>query len=364
MSKQQTIYTAWPLYLTIAVAGAASMATSSPDRPFWREHRFSQGPLVRLDETRAGDAADFTVHLSHEDTIPPGYSGSPHSFVDVLGVVSYELDGAPQYLRIALATAGQTVLGEQVHLLEGAGQFSFRATSDEPRACAPAGAEVCEQTFTVMFDAEDVDAGVIDIEWYVVTEAQGAGEVPPADFVLDVDIEGGQPVDGVPPLLSVAGTTDEPGDGRWLWSDEAFEFLHTGPLLGGNSKHFTIRGAGGFTSSLLSLVASIESSNGPVPATFLLTVIPDESASGPVAEQAITFAGDTGMTVELQIPQPLDCPPGRACERGYTIILDGPDDITGNANAHFIARALIEGEGEQPPADAQVVLTIDPADPI
>jgi hypothetical protein len=350
--------TAWPLYFTIAVAAASSMATSAPYRPHWDEARVAQGPLVRLDDTLAADTADFTVRLSEEFAVP-SLESSLQPLVHVVGVVNHEIEGAPQYLRVALVTDEQTIVADQSHHLEGTGQFVFSMTLDEMLGCKLADPGVCEQTLTVVFDAEDVPAGVIDIEWYVRASASGPDEVPPADLVFARDVERGQPVDFIPELVPVTETIDEPGDGRWLMADSWSLYVATNPDIASNTAHFTMRGTGGFSSSVLSLsVGLVGATTTPVPAR--LTLLGDEPGAGVVAEWAAAVGGSGSAQFEFELPEPLDCPFGGTCERGFTLVLETDSAVPRDARALVSLRTIIKGEGEYAPGDTSVDLTIDP----
>jgi hypothetical protein len=352
----QTIRRAWPLYLAIAVAGTASIATSVA--PPWSASRHFQGPALRLDSTRATDAATFTILVSPEYADPT---------VEVIGVLTYELDGEPQDLRIALEAPGQSVLAEQVHHLEGAGQLAFSLAKYAQIQCALASTQVCDQTLALTFDTGGVVAGTIDIEWYLSAQLNmDTEEEAPPDLVFEIDVPGGAPIDAVPWLHKANPPEDQNPDGRWLeWAPFGMAFPAEQPPA--DRQRITMRGEGGFTSSQLYVYVILDSRyildlDEPDTVSLRLTVIPDEPGTAPVAEHVVTFTGDNTSGFELSIPEPLDCPPGPACERSFTITMDAEGADAGNALASLSFYGIIEGEGEYLPEDAQVFLY--PAEPI
>lgn len=346
--------TRWPLYLTIAVAAVASIATSPP--PSWWESRVFQGPAVQLDQTRATDAATFTVQISKEYADPwDVYNPS----VEVVGVVSYELaSDAPQDLRISLVTPDQTIVSEQIHALQGAGLRHFSLRMWEPFACA-SDASVCEQTLAVEFDAGGITGGAIDIEWYLTATTSGDGADKPDDLVFDVALADGEAISYIPDLRTVVEPpVDEIGDGRWLTAAYGHTWLGVGNGAARQTRQFSLVGEGSFSSSALSIGVAV-SSNQVDPADFRLAVLPEES-DVPVAEQIVTMSGEGGTLFELRIPEPLDCPEG-TCKRNYVIVLETTDAISSSAHVNIDIHATLDGEGEQPPADVAVSLqTEDP----
>ncbi len=346
MSKQQITRAVWPLYLTIAVAAAASMATSAP--PFWMEERAFRGPVIRLDETRATDVATFGLQISRRHADP---------WIEVVGLVAYELDAAPTDLRIALVTQDQDVLAEQIHSLEGAGRLQVTMTTLQAFACEPM-AKVCEQTLALEFDAGSVPSGAIDIEWYVKVHVSGDGTEPPANLVFDIDFERGEPVTDIPGRIVAAPPIDLVGDDRWRIFDDGRTSLALGPLTGRETRSVSVRGEGGFSSSRLYMFVTM-STNQPAPVDLRLIVIPEGAATGIVAERVTTFTGDSEATFEIRIPQLLDCAPDEPCRRDFTIMFETEDELTTRADASIEIHAILDGEGEQPPAGVQIELVVE-----
>lgn len=355
--SNQTIRRAWPLYLAIAGAGAASIATSRP--PTSPAHHQFQGPALRLDPTRASDAATITILVAPEYADP---------IVEVVGVLTYDLDGAPQGLRIALEELGQSVLARQFHHLEGAGQLEFSLMEAAQIQCALTSPQVCRQTLELTFDTNDGLSGAIDIEWYVSVQLNlDIDEEVPQDVYFEINVPGGTRIDAVPGLETPNPPEDRPGDGRWLEA-APLDLAFPADQLPTNAQRITMRGEGAFTSSRLSLYVHLDSQymldlDEPDTANLRLTVIPDELSTAPVVERIVTFTGDNQAAFELSIPEPLDCPPGPACERSFTITLDTEGEDAGNVATSLALHGIIEGEGEQPPADAHVAVTADPVEP-
>lgn len=349
--SQQTIRRAWPLYLAIAVSGAASIATSRPGNDTAYHH--IGGPPLRLDQTRTADAIPFTIELTH------GYA-EPE--IEVAGMLTYELDGAPQDVRIALVEPGKSVIAEQIHSLEGTGQLSFSLLERAPLPCEP-DSGVCWQTLVVELEAEGLLAGAIDMEWSLAVRPQSDGGGSD-DVGFEVTLETDRPSPASPLLEEwLRVPSDRPDDGRWLLVALASGDFDLTPLRD-DSEHFTMRGAGGFASSGLFVAVLVEQvaldGDAPATGTFRLTLVPDEPATGPVAEQVVTLTGNNTTVVQLPALEPLDCPPGPACERGFTITLEPEGEDASSARVASTIYAFIGGEGEQPPADAQATVTIDP----
>lgn len=337
---------AWPLYLTIAAAAAASMATSAP--PTWHEAQVFQGPDVRLDQARPTGAATFTIHASKRYADP---------VVEIVGLVRYELEGdAPQDLRIALVAPDQDVLVEQIHPLEGAGRIWFSLQSWEQLACA-SGAKVCEQTMALEFDAGSVPGGAIDIEWYLEAQTGAEGTEPPENLVFEVDVDGGQPLLELPWLSAAEPPTDETGNGRWRRAEDGLVRLALGASSRRETRRFSVRSGGGFSSSQLSMSVSMSTSQ-PAPVDLRLAVLSDEPGAGVVAERVVTFSGDSETAFEIRLPGLLDCPDG-ACTRDFVLVFDTADEITLRADVSVGIHASVDGEGEQPPADVELAVEIE-----
>jgi hypothetical protein len=70
--------------------------------------------------------------------------------------------------------------------------------------------------------------------------------------------------------------------------------------------------------------------------------------------------GSGSAHFEFELPEPLDCPSGRACERGFTLALETEGEVAGDAMAIVSLRTIITGEGEYAPGGTEVDLTVDP----
>lgn len=349
MSKQN-IRRAWPLYLVIAASGAASIATSTTTPPPLSANRSFQGAALRLDSTRATDGATFTIIVSPEYADPS---------VHVTGVLTYDLEGAPQDLRIALEEPGQIVLAEQVHRLEGAGQLEFMLTKHTQIQCALASTPVCVQDLALTFAADGALSGAIDVEWYLSTQLNSGLTDAPPDFVFEVDVPGGVPIEEIPWLGTIHEPEDQTGDGRWLaWAPFDLSFPDE---QSADRQRVIMRGEGAFTSSELSMYVTVYSNypaglDEPRTVPFRLTVIPDELSTVPVIERVVTLTGDNWTEFQLSIPEPLDCPPGPVCERSFIVTLDAEGADAYDVGARLSLFGIIEGEGEAVPADAKVYL--------
>ncbi len=345
--SQQTIRRAWPLYLAIAVSGAASIATSKSFDGIGYHHM--GGPPLRLDQARTADAIPFTIELTH---------GSAEPEIEIAGVLTYELDGAPQAVRIALVEPGKRVIAEQIHSLEGTGQLALSLLERAPLPCEP-DSGVCWQTLAVEIEAEGLLTGAIEMEWSLAVRPQSdGGGSDEVGFEVTLETDRPRPAS---PLLEewLHLPSDKPDDGRWFLVALAGAEFDLTPLSD-DSEHFTMRGAGGFTSSGLLVAVLVEQGaldgDAPATGTFRLTLVPDEPATGPVAERVVTLTGNNTTVVRFSALEPLDCPPGPACERGFTITLEPEGEDASRARVESTIFAFIGGEGDQPPADAQVAL--------
>jgi hypothetical protein len=339
----------WPLYLVIAIGGAASIATSPP---WWSQVQQFEGPTVTLAPDRIEEIVPFTVRFSPEH---------PQSDVFVYGTVEYT--DADEELRIALVDPDQRTLATQFHTIQGDGRLTF--SIDAPAmslVCAEPGADECEQKLAVVFGTGGARSGTYVIDWYLTVQMNGENASPPPDLVFEVDFERGQRIGSIPYQEYLAIAPDAPGDGRWRIVQAQSASIYLDPGDFGQSMHVTMSGQGPYTASELYLPFTLSYSQYALEGegTFRVTVVPDEPAGGVVAEHVATVSGAGSVNVALSIPEPLDCVDEIPCERGFTITVDNEAELVDTAYLTLEVQAAIDGDGALPPVDASLTLDQTP----
>jgi hypothetical protein len=351
MSKQAArIRDTWPLYLVIALAGAASIATTLPS---WSESRQFGGPRVTLGPDLREEVVPFTVRFSPKHTM---------SDIFVFGTVDYE--GADEELRISLVEPDQRTLATQFHTIQGDGRLLFWVDAlGVSLRCASPETETCEQELAVVFGTSGTRAGAYDIDWSLRLEMGGPDAEPPADPVLDVDFPRGRVVEFTPDPLPLGIAPDAIGDDRWRVVDTRGAGFYFDPASTSHSMHVTLIGTGPYTASQLYVPLGLSYYESALQgeATFRIAVIPDEPAGGAVVEHVATVSGAGTLQAALSIPEPLDCVDELVCERGFTITLDIEAEILGSVYMSLSIQAAIDGDGEAPPPGARVTLSETPA---
>jgi hypothetical protein len=192
------IRSAWPLYLVIAAAGAASIATSPP--PTWLLYYEFIGPEVKLDPELREDVVPFTIQFSREHD---------WSNIRVSGSVQYE--NADEELRISLVEPGKSTLATQFQAVEGNGNLSFTLESwDTTLRCEPGETEVCEQELAVVFGTGGARNGVYTVYWNLYVDTSDDGTDPPEDLIFEVDFPRGTLLRSTPQYMDLAASPTGP----------------------------------------------------------------------------------------------------------------------------------------------------------
>lgn len=352
MSMQhQRIHRTWPLYLAIAIGGAASIATSQVE---WRDYHEFTGEAVTLGPDRGQGAIPFTIMFSRE----PGPSA-----ILVTGDVVYE--DAAEELRVEILGPGKVPLATQVQAAEGDGHFQFQLrAADLALSCDPIGIaasqEVCEQELALVFGTSAAPTGKYVINWFLRVENGDYGEEPPGHFFA-VHVPGARAVDTFPFLFEFIAPPQETAPDRWRASAGDSGTFFRDPDQPGLSRHMIVRGAGPYTSSELAipfLISYDELSPGGE-ATLRIAVVPDEPAAGAGAEHLVTVTGSGAVMHLLSMPEPLDCAGESVCERGFTLTIDAEGDASKYLFLDVRPVATIEGDGEAVPAGAFIEIDAD-----
>jgi hypothetical protein len=345
------IRSTWPLYLVIAIGGAASIATGM-HAPFgWQEVRSFGGPRITLDLDRREETVPFTVRFS------PKY---PASDIHVFGKVDYE--GAAEELRISLVEPGQSTLATQFHTIQGDGSLLFWLSAPATALrCASPGTDTCDQELAVVFGTGGTRTGTYVIDWSLQAGMYGSDEYPPADLIFEVDFERGR-VDDYTYYEPLSIALDSPGDERWRIVQGLYTDFPLDRDNASHSMHVTMVGRGPYTASQLYVPLNISYAETWLPGggTFRLAVVPDEPAGGAVAEHVVTVSGDGQLQVAVSIDEPLDCVDEIVCVRGFTITVDTESEISDFLFATLDVQAAIDGDGDSWPPNVQVALNQTP----
>lgn len=355
MSMQaHRIRSTWPLYLVIAIAGAASIATSPP--PTWLEYRHLEGPTVTLDPVQSSVTIPFTVSFS---------AWQDWSDLELRALVRYE--DADAELRVSVVEPGTRTLATQFQRIDGDGSLllSIRAPAVSLR-CGSPGDDPCAQDLAVVFATGGTRTGTFVIDWYLTALTGDDGSAPPEDLVFEVALEGGRPVDSIDLPSTLPAPWDEAVEGRWqLVAQHHAEFLVL-EAQAGHSLHVTVRSMGPYTESNLFIPFWLSYGDPELErmATFRIAVLSDDPAAAVVAEHVASVSGGGHVRHSLSIP--LDCAPETVCERGFTIIFDGEDEdeLLGYSHLYFDIDALLEGEGDVAPAEARIEILPDVPDQV
>jgi hypothetical protein len=346
MSMQHhRIHRTWPLYLAIAIGGAASIATSQVE---WRDYHEFTGEAVTLGPDRAQGAIPFTIRFS------PVHGPST---ILVIGDVVYE--DAAEELRVEVLGPGKVPLATQVQAAQGDGNFQFQLrTADLALSCEPIGIaasqEVCEQELALAFGTSAAPTGSYVINWFLRVENGDYAEEPPPGHFFAVEVPGGREVDTFPFLYEFIVPPQETAPGRWRASTADSGTFFQDPGQPGLSRYLVVRGAGPYTSSELAIPFMInydELSPGGE-ATLRISVVPDEPAAGQGAEHLVTVTGSGSVMHLLSVPGPLDCAGESVCERGFTLTIDTEGDAAKYLFVDLRPVAAIEGDGDAVPAGA------------
>lgn len=324
--------TTWPLYLAIAVAASASIATSEP---YWSRDVWLAGPDLALAPDLPEQLVSLTIRFS---------PGQDHADILVGGEIEYE--GADEQLRIALVEPGKRALATHVQRAEGDGRLAFTLeVRDAALSCAPAGDGTCVQELAVRFNTDGVRTGVHAIRWGVTLHVYGDENEPPADLVFDAELAGGRKAESFPYRFDFVYPSAEVEQGRWRLMDTDSGWYYFEPGQTKVSRHIVVRGAGSFASSELLVPfkvdfgdASPDSETG-----FRVAVIPDDPAAGPGVEHRATVTGAGAYITTLRFPEPLDCAGTGVCERGFDIVLEAEIDRYGSLDVR--PHAVLDGDG-------------------
>jgi hypothetical protein len=348
MSTQANrIRSTWPLYLVIATAGAASIATSMS---WWYVGHQFEGPRVTLGPDRGEDIVPFTVRFSPQQD---------WSDIVVLGAVEYE--DAAEELRISLVDPGKRTLATQFHTIEGDGRLLFRLEAPATSLrCETAATDPCAQELAVVFGTGGTRTGAYVIDWYLTVETSDDG-AEPEDLIFEVDFARGREVSAAPDEVALTAPPDVPGDGRWRLVHTAHGSLQLDPGDTGQSRHITMHGAAPYTASELYIPLYIRYNSNSLDgeATFRIAVVPDGSAGEAVAEHVAIVSGAGNLSVALTIAEPLDCEDEALCERGFTITLDHEAEILAPIYVDMDVQGVLEGDGDIAPTGVWVSVVSD-----
>jgi hypothetical protein len=343
-TREHRIHGTWPLYLVIALAGAASIATSLP--PIWESAFRFEGPTVTLDPDRREESIPLTIRFAPE---------LDRTDIEVSGSVEY-VDAAEE-LRLSLVEPGQRTLATQFQTVEGDGRlyFHFEAPGVSLR-CESMESDTCKQELAVVFGTGGARTGAYVIRWHLAVKSEDADSAPEDDLYFDVALGDGRLVDYIPPPeIDVAVQPDQAGDDRWRLVSDYRVKLDVAPGQAGQTVHVVMVGEGPYTASELRAGLALHYSHDAPQesATFRITITPDEPAAGVAVEHVATVSGSGSLSLYLSIPEPLDCVDENACERGFTIELTG-EKIEYGAFLHLALYGVIDGDGDDVPANASI----------
>jgi hypothetical protein len=341
-TPRHRIHGTWPLYLVIALAGVASIATSPP---YWTEAFRFEGPTVTLDPEQREVTIPLTIRFSPEQDLTD---------IEVRGSIEYQ--DADEELRLSLVEPGQRTLAAQFQTVAGDGRlfFQFDAPGVTLR-CERMESDTCEQELGVVFATGGARTGAYVIRWYLSVQTMHEDNEPP-DSYFAVELADGREVGAIPPLgTSPAVEPDEPGNDRWRLVSDYQTDLSVAPWQASQSVRVVVIGQGPYTASELRAVLTLgyEHYAPQGAATFRTTIVPDEPAAGVTAEHVATVSGGGTLSIPLSIPEPLDCVDEIACERGFIIELEG-EALEYAAFLHLTLYGVIEGDGDGAPANTSI----------
>jgi hypothetical protein len=341
------IRTTWPLYLAIAVAASASIATSPP--PTWLQELWLEGPDLVLGPDLPEQTTPLTIRFS--PTLD-------HANILVGGEIEYE--GAAEELRIELIEPDKRTLAAQLQLVEGDGRLAFQLRADRAAlTCAPAEDGGCVQELAVRFHTDGAGTGAYAVRWGLQLSTGGGGSEPPANLVFEASLVGGRLTDTLSFPFDFVYPSAEAEQGRWRLMATDYGWYYVKPGQGGASRHFVVRGAGPYTSSelIIPFLVSCGSPAGDDESALRVAIIPDDPAAGPGVEHLARVTGSGAFIATLTFPEPLDCTGTDVCERGFTVVLESESDKYLNLDVR--PHAVLDGDGDIAPADAFIEIVPD-----
>ena len=334
----------WPLYLVIALAGVASIATSLP--PIWGSAFWFEGPAVTLDPDRREESIPLTIRFAPE---------LDRTDIEVGGSIEYQ--DAAEEVRISLVEPGKRTLAAQFQTVAGDGRLRFNlGAPGVSLRCESMESGACKQELAVVFATGGARTGAYVIRWHLTVQSQDADHAPDDDLYFDVALADGLLVDYIPRTdIDLSVETDRAGDDRWRLVSQYQGSLSVVPEQTRHSMRVVMSGQGPYTASELHAVLTLEYPHYVTQGAtiFRTTITPDEPAGGVAAEHVATVSGSGHLSLPLSIAEPLACVDEVTCARGFTIELTG-ERLESAAFLTLMLYGVIDGDGDVVPANASI----------